>query len=257
MNSCLYEGNVRHRRYSPSDNRFTYRLFMMYLDLDELDEVFRGRWLWSAGAPNLAWLRRGDHQRQSSRPLKEAVADAVEAQTGRRPAGRICLLTHLRYFGFVFNPVSFFYCFNEAGTQVETIVAEVHNTPWFEQHNYVLTTAMNQGRGDGHHNYRFPKVFHVSPFMPMDVEYDWHFTTPGRKLSVHMEDHRQGARFFDATMVLERKPITGPNLASALARYPLMTFSVVALIYWQALKLWLKKTPFHSHPKTTRNPAPR
>lgn len=249
MHSCLYEGNVRHRRYQPSPNEFTYRLFMAYLDLDELDAVFAGRWLWSTKGPNLAWLRREDHQRQSQKSLREAVSDAVEQRTGRRPEGPIRLLTHLRYFGFIFNPVSFFYCFDASGERVETIVAEVHNTPWLEQHNYVLGSAMNEAKSPLHHRYRFAKDFHVSPFMPMDVDYDWHFNRPARQLSIHMENFRAGERFFDATLVMDRVEITSGSLASALARYPLMTGKVVTLIYWQALKLWLRKTPFHTHPR--------
>ena len=141
MQSCLYNGWVRHRRFAPRAHAFRYRLFMAYLDLTELDHVFRGRWFWSTRRPALAWFRRADYLGNPSVPLDQAVRDAVERDTGMRPRGPIRLLTHLRYFGHGFNPVSFYYCFDPADTRVETIVAEITNTPWAERHAYVLPAA--------------------------------------------------------------------------------------------------------------------
>ena len=148
----------------------------------------------------------------------------------------------------MFNPVSFYYCFDAADTHVETIVAEVTNTPWGERHCYVLPQRMNAGR-DGHGRYFPEKVMHVSPFMEMDVAYDWRFNAPGEMLTVHMENAREGRKIFDATLVLEREEITARSLARALAGYPLMTLSVMVAIHWQALKLWLKGAPVHDHPR--------
>lgn len=251
MHSCLYVGRVRHRRLWPVGHQFTYRLFMVHLDLSELDEVFRGRWFWSGRRFNLAWFRRADHEGDPNEPLDVTIRNLVQSRTGRRPSGPITLLTHLRYFGYCMNPVSFYYCWDQARTRVQTIVAEVHNTPWKERHCYVLDGAEAEGHR-GHHRFRFEKDFHVSPFMPMHHGYDWRFTQPGQRLAVHMEnlDHQQGDRkVFDSTMSLERRPITTGNLMKALFRYPLMTVQVIAAIYWQAFRLWLRKTPFHSHPK--------
>ena len=112
MHSCIYEGQVRHRRYSPKPHKFNYRLFYVYLDLDELEYVFKKRWLWSANKPSVAWLKRSDYLGDQDIPLKQAVLDKVEYETGIRPAGPVRLLTHLRYLGYVFNPVSFYYCFD-------------------------------------------------------------------------------------------------------------------------------------------------
>jgi hypothetical protein len=253
MHSAIYEGAVRHRRFSPVSNEFTYRLFMMYLDLAELEEVFRGCWLWSTDHFNLAYLRRKDHLGDPAVPVDEAVRTLVAERTGVRPTGPIRLLTHLRYFGHCFNPVSFFYCYDLAGEKVETIVAAITNTPWRERHCYVLADTMNEHPRPWK-RYRFRKSFHVSPFIGMDVDYDWRFLEPGERIQVHMEDYVEGSKLFDATLSLRRKPVTGGGLARVLARYPLMTVQVVAKIHWQALRLWRKGAPFYVHPRKQKAP---
>ena len=252
-NSCLYIGKVRHRRFSPIENHFVYKLFMVYLDLEELPQAFSRRWFWSADSPNLAWFRRGDHIGDAKQPLQESVRDLVEERTGSRPDGPIRLLTHLRYFGYCFNPVSFYYCFNREDTEVETIIAEVSNTPWREMHCYVLPRDRSKARGP-QMRFQFAKDFHVSPFLPMELDYDWRFNEPGRMLAVHMEDLKDGKKVFDATMTLERKPMTARSLAAVLVYYPFMTLQVVAKIHWQALKLWWKRARFYPHPKTREAP---
>lgn len=236
---------------APRPHSFKYRLFLMYLDLAELPGLFDSRWFWSARPggrwPVLARFRREDHLGDPAVPLDTAVRDLVARETGSRPTGPIRLLTHLRYFGYVFNPVSFYYCFNETDDAMETIVAEVTNTPWGERHCYVLPQEMNQGR-NGHMRYFPDKEMHVSPFMEMDVDYDWRFNTPGDALTVHMENRRAGHKVFDATLVLQRRSITASALARVLVAYPLMTARVMFGIHYQALKLWLKGVPVHDHP---------
>jgi DUF1365 family protein len=245
MKSALYAGRVRHRRYSPVPHGFSYAIFQVYLDLAELDTVFQGRWLWSASRPAVARFRRSDHLGDPSTPLDVAVRDLVEASGRPRPDGPIRLLTHLRYFGYVMNPVSFYYCFDADDTRVRTIVAEVNNTPWGERHCYILAV------GDGGRVSRVEsrKAFHVSPFMSMDMSYAWRLSAPGDRLSVHMTNLAAGERVFDATLTLSRVPMTGWHLARVLAAYPLMTAKVIAAIYWQALRLWWKGVPSHPHPR--------
>jgi DUF1365 family protein len=243
MQSCIYEGRVSHARKAPVAHAFGYRLFMLYLDLTELPKVFAGRWLWSTERPALAWLRRADYLGDPREPLDESVRQLVAAETGRRPAGPIRLLTHLRYFGYGFNPVSFYYCFDAAGSAVETIVAEVRNTPWGERHCYVL-----DGGSEPAARFTTAKALHVSPFMPMDVAYEWSFAAPTRRLGVTMTCVRDGATVFSAALDLRRREITGRRLACLLVRYPLMTAQVIAGIYWQALKLKLRGCRTYTHP---------
>ena len=248
--SAVYEGVVHHRRHLPRPHAFSYRIAQLYLDLDELEQVFAGRLLWSVERANLAEFRRADYLGPADLPLAEAVRQCVARELGRRPLGPIRLLTHLRYAGYLFNPVSFYYCYDDA-ERLDCIVAEITNTPWLERHTYVLEAK--QGIECSLH-FDFPKRFHISPFLPMDCEYAWRFSLPGERLRVHMRVRSNGERTFDAALSLRRQPLDGRSLARVLLRYPLMTAQVIGAIYWQALRLWVKQVPIHPHPNVTARP---
>jgi DUF1365 family protein len=253
VNSCLYEGSVRHRRREAIEDEFHYPLFMVYLDLEELPGLFDGRWLWSARGPAPAWFRRSDYLGDPSRPLREEVRALVLERTGIALDGPIRLLTHLRYFGHCFNPVSFYYCYDAADERVAAVVAEVTNTPWGERHAYVMDVQPAAERGSGAvMSASFEKELHVSPLMGMDHVYDWRLTAPDERLSVHIESRRAGGHgeesVFDATLALRRRPMSGLELARALARYPFLTVRVMARIYSHALRLRLRGAPYHPHP---------
>ena len=194
MHSALYSGWVSHRRVAPARNAFRYRLYMVWLDLAELDRVFGGRWLWSTRRVAPARFRRSDFLAPHDRPLDVAVRDLVAARTGARPAGAVRVLTHLRYFGYCFNPVTFYYCY-DTEDRLETVVAEVTNTPWQERFQYVLPIAAAGGTG-AMLEWRFQKQFHVSPFMPMDMDYEWRCNSPHDSLAVHIKNHQDGREVF-------------------------------------------------------------
>jgi hypothetical protein len=247
MHSCIFSGQVKHSRAVPVGHGFQYRLFMMYLDLQELPQVFRGRWFWSATRPALARFRRQNYFGDANEPLEKSVRDLVMQRTGRRPTGPIRLLTNLSYFGYCFNPISIYYCFDARDTRVETIVAEVSNTPWGERHCYVLADSANLG-DDRIRRFECAKELHVSPFMDMHMEYSWLLTSPSDNLVVRISSYSERERIFAATLILRRQEITGRSLALTLLSYPFMTLKVIMAIHWQALRLWLKGCRFKAHP---------
>lgn len=250
--SAVYEGSVRHRRYAVRSHEFHQRLSLAYIDLDELPGLLGGRLLRGRGA--LTRFRRSDYLGEACVPLADAVRDTVEAQVGKRPDGSIRLLANLSALGHCFNPVSFYYCMDGGDERVESVVAEVTNTPWGERHAYVLgTTAGGAGRSAstaGPANGRvlagtFAKQLHVSPFMGMDHCYEWRVTAPAETLSVHIASTRAGCLAFDATLSLRRRPLTD----ASLVRLGATTLRTGASIYAQAALLKLKGVPVHRHPR--------
>ena len=241
--SALYDGTIRHRRFREREHAFRHRVTMAYLDLDELPDLLGGRLV--ARRAGLVRFRRSDHMGDPGRPLADTVRDLVAERTGTAaPTGPVRVLTHLRTFGHCFNPVSFFYCFDADGEQVEAVVAEVTSTPWGQRHAYVLPrvgeTPVIAGGTD--------KVMHVSPFMGMEQRYVWRATEPGRTLSVHIESREGAERAFDATLGLQRHPLTRRTLARSTARYPAATLRVLGLIYAHAAVLKLKGVTVHRRP---------
>ena len=177
--SAVYEGVVRHRRRTPQPHAFHYRMAQLYLDLEEIERVFEGRWLWSVGRRNVAEFRRSDYLGPAHRPLVEVVRDYAERALGHRPRGPVRLLTHVRYAGYVFNPVSLYYCFGADGARLECLIAEITNTPWGERHVYALPVEQAERQAGAWH-WSFDKAFHISPFVAMNRRYGWRVSEPGR-----------------------------------------------------------------------------
>jgi len=250
LHSCLYVGETYHTRYRPVENSFRYQLFMVYLDLDEMPELLKGSWLFSDNRPALARFRRADHLGAVEMPLAESVRNLVASRTGHRPTGPVRLLTNLRYFGLAMNPVSFYFCYDENGHPA-AFVAEVNNTPWNEQHCYVLSwrqASLKTPADSGEQRWQIPKQFHVSPFMPMEMSYAWRVTEPGETLDVLIRNLDTEGCPFEAGLSLTRREWTRANLGRTIAAYPIMTGKILSLIYWQALKLWFKGAVYHPHP---------
>ena len=243
LRSCIYEGVVLHRRWGRTPHAFRRRIYLFYLDLAELPDALDGGRLWSAERRALVRFDRRDHLGDPALPLDECVLRLVAERTGTRPLGPIGILTQLRHLGIGFNPISVYYCWDAAGERVETLVAEVRNTPWLEMHCYVLPL-------DGE-ELQTQKEFHVSPFLEMDYRYRWHVSEPRERMRLAIENWRDSERHFHASVSAQRRPLAAATLARMLLRYPLMSAQVIAGIYFEALRLWWKGARFQSHPRWT------
>lgn len=247
MNSALYSGWIAHRRFSPKGHAFRYRIGLLYLDLSEQEQVLGLSPLAGSGRFAPFAFRQQDYLRELTRDgtcLSDAVRQLVGTTLGHTPQGNICLLTQARSWGLAFNPVSFFYCFEGDG-QLAAIVCEVTNTPWRERYHYVLPARALAG-GE-HQHFAVAKAFHVSPFLPRDLQYRMSFSPPGQRLGVHMADWQGENKVFDATLSLQREALDRASLHRYLRRFPWMTAKTCLAIYWQALRLLLKRTPIFPH----------
>ncbi|GAB4189566.1 MAG: DUF1365 domain-containing protein [Wenzhouxiangellaceae bacterium] len=249
LHNAIARGRMQHRRHFPRPHQFSYALYQTLCDVDELPQLLGSRW-WQ-----LLRYRRQDFLLSSitadrQPDLATAVRDCVAAGLGRRPAGRVFVLTHVRQWGYCFNPVSFYFCCRSSG-ELDAIVAEIHNTPWGERHRYVFD-APAVATADGVYQVCFAKQFHVSPFLGMDHRYRWRFVLQPDSLRVFMAVEGEQGRVFDAALTLRYSALTRQRLRLMAWRYPLMCQRVSAAIYWQAFRLWLKKTPFFPHPDKAR-----
>jgi DUF1365 family protein len=247
MNSALYIGTMRHRRFLPKQHEFGYCVALFCLDLAEIDKLFRFPGVFGKTRVGLLSFYRDDYLKASrvGASLEDSVREKVREKFSILPQGPIRVLTQIRYFGFCFNPVSFYYCFDPSGKKVEFVVTEITNTPWNERYTYVLR-CNESGEVD---QTRFKKEFHVSPFMPMELEYRWKMSALGQEIKVQMDNYQpDGKRMFVADMELRRKPLTAWSVISTMALFPLLTLKTFFAIYFQAFILVVKKMPFFSHP---------
>lgn len=269
--SAVYVGRLRHRRFSPTEHEFEYPVSMLYLDLDEIEEIFSGPFLSSGRRPAPWWFRRKDFLGPVNLSLRGAVESRInryhsESGTGATRAhfnGPIRLMTTVRNIGLSFNPISVYHCFDSTGRGVDTVVAEVTNTPWHRRHSYVIPVQTDSGSASIQH--RFVKKLHVSPFNPMSIEYRWRSTVPAERAVIHMDartvlspsravpsgcdpEHSDHSPFFDATLNLERTTDTLDEIRRSMFRRPLSSWSTVFRIYSEAFRLWRKGVPVHDNP---------
>jgi uncharacterized protein len=238
--SAVYVGTIRHRRFAERPRSFAHGLTMAYVDLDELPSLLGGRLVSSRA--RLVRFRRSDYFGEGD--LAAAVRARVASEAGSAPDGPVRVLTQLRSFGHCFNPVSFYYCF-DGEERLGALLAEVTNTPWGERHSYVLARGHERGRvlaGES------GKLLHVSPFFGMDQRYAWRVAEPGTTLSVHIENHEQGSRVFDATLALKRRELTPRSLTAATMRYPCATLRILTLIYGHAAAIRVSGVRPRAHP---------
>lgn len=248
MHSCIYEGTVTHCRHEPVTHQFQYRLFMVYLDLDELPSLVGRGGLIASRKYSSRSLLRSDHLFDKVLSLATELRQIVRKQTGTLPTGPIRMLTQLRYCGYYFSPINVFYVYDEDDTRVQYVVAEVNNTPWKERHCYVLWDGNRIGPADSL-QFAHAKEFHVSPFMGMEMEYRWSLSEPGEHSTIGLANFEDSRKVFDAGMTLRRRELTKQQLRRMTVRYAFMTAQIGAAIYFQALRLWWKKCPFYPHPK--------
>ncbi len=246
LEPAIYTGTVRHRRFQPRRHEFSYSLFMAFLDIDRIPETMRRSRLSSYNRLNWAAFDQRDHFGDPGLPLRDRLRRDAWEQGVEFPDGPVFLLTHLRYLGYCFNPISLYFCYGKEGA-APVVMAEVNST-FGGSRNYWLGPH-NALPGASSLRFACPKALHVSPFMKMALDYEFILTEPADRLVVHLNTLDRGQTFFDATLTLERKAWTSGSLASALARQPFMTGKVIAAIHWQALRLYLKSVPVAAPPE--------
>ncbi len=256
MNSCLYECSVMHARFAPKSHRFVYRIFLFALDLDELDTLHRKLRLFSFNRRNLYSFRDADYlpthepvhnpgqvapdsAPSASASLKTRVIAHLAQHGIDLTGGRVLLVTLPRVAGYLFNPVSFYFCYDRSGTPVAAL-PEVTNT-FKEMKPYLLGP---ETLADGTFRLRLPKHFYVSPFSDVDVAFDFQLRLPGERLSIQIDDYIGAARTLTSTLSGSRQPLTDGRLTWFTLKYPLITLKVIGLIHWHALRLWLKNVPW-------------
>lgn len=246
--SALYFGQVRHRRFMPRAHRFQYSLMQWWLALDELSELGQLSRLFSTDhkwAPlhfNPTDYLRG--QWEQAENLQDAVLALCSKLHGAELTGKVFFLGNLRCWGLFFSPLNCYFIRDTQGAFTH-MLAEVSNTPWQQRHYYLVDLSQQLDTR---------KAFHVSPFNPMDMVYHWHIKPPQQRALIHIAAHRQQCEF-DATMALSRQPLNQKAIYNVLKKHPIMSLKIVAGIYWQALKLFIKRVPFYSHPGKSSNTA--
>ena len=240
LEPAIYRGTITHRRFIPIPHAFTYPLFMVLLDLDRIGETMAISRLSSYNRWNWASFDDRDHFGDPRVPLSDRLRADAAANGVEMPDGRVFLLTHLRYLGYAFNPVSFYYCYDRDGS-LKVILAEVSNTFGGTQ-NYWLSDKVALPSRTGRRYLRH-KAMYVSPFMSLDQEYSFTFTEPGPRLAAHMTVAEDGRTCFDATLTLTKTPWSRAALRRVLIAHPLMTAKVIGAIHWQALRLYLRGVP--------------
>lgn len=245
--SAIMRGEISHRRYQPTQHAFRYATAQWWLALDELTEVDALSRCFSTRGWAPLWFRRRDYLPQRNGDLAQAVRDEIGQLLNTTVQGRVFFLGNVRTFGCYFSPINCYFVQTEGDDDYRYMLAEVSNTPWLERHYYAL---------DLQQPLQHRKQFHVSPFNPLEMQYHWRIRAPqlkpAAKALIHLEAWREG-KHFAATVALQRQPLQAKSIYGVLLRFPVNTVTTVLAIYWQALRLWLKRTPIYDHPAKQSN----
>jgi len=242
MNSCLYECSVMHHRLAPKVHHFQHDIFMFYLDLDELELIAKKTFLFSYNRKNFYSFQDADHEPAGQNLLKERIVAFLERHgIDLGPFGRVMLLTLPRVAGYVFNPISVYYCFSAEGSPICS-VAEVGNT--FRETKLFLLRREELATGTTFSKI-VPKHFYVSPFSSLDLSFDFRLRIPDDKLDLKVDDRDGSEKTLITTLIGKRAELTNRNLNWFTLKYPLITLKVIFLIHWHALRLWVKRVPFY------------
>ena len=240
----IYHGIITHTRSSPKKHSFSYKTNMLYLDLDKINEAFSGKVFWSYNKPNFASFYRSDFYGDKNITIKKSIQALLIKKINLNHKGKIFLLTTIRFFGYSFNPVSFYYCFDES-KKIQAIVTHITNTPWKEKYAYVHDCRNNESMTK---TFKFEKNFHVSPFMPMDIDYNWVFTSPKDFLYVSMDNYLKNKLIFNATLRLTKRAWSSFGLNKILFLSFPMSIKAIILIYLNAFLLFIKRVKSYPHP---------
>ena len=255
LTSAIYHGQVRHRRFTPASHQFDYKMYMLALDVDEIPRLEQhSLWFGKKWYKPLRFCQK-DYLKNEPGSLKDRIINKIVSLGGVIPSTSdqkqnisIIMLCQCRCFGIYFNPVNFYFCYSDDNCLY--MLAEVSNTPWNERHYYLID--MKLFGNDQESPVTSDKAFHVSPFMDLAMAYHWRIKPPTKKLLVHIENHKNTGsetKIFDATLALKKRELNKINIVKTLINFPVMTVKIFGAIYWQALKLFIKKVPFVSHPK--------
>lgn len=248
MENSIYEGFISHRRFLPKLHQFTYKIFMFCFDIDNIPGAFKDTRWFSLERFNWFSFKRKNHLGPVTEPLSQSVRDYIHAKTGKTVTGKIYLLTHLATMGYCFNPISLYMVLKPDSDELDMLLTEVTNTPWAERHVYVLDSPAAIKKNI--YQYIFNKSLHVSPFMEMNHEYHLNFKIDQNQLILHMDSYQNREHIFDASLSLTSQSLNKTNVHKIMRRYPFITYKVTAAIYWEALKLFIKRVPFYAHPKS-------
>ncbi|WP_299568186.1 DUF1365 domain-containing protein [uncultured Shewanella sp.] len=261
FSSGIYQGEVSHRRFTPKSHSFSYDMALMAINLDEISQLEKVSRLFGMSKWSLLKFNPQDYLNSLASQFEEQAVEQLETdnsilspasalkqrvmwtikQLGAKfDCDEVIFAGQIRHFGFYFSPVNFYFCY-QAGQPIY-MLAEVSNTPWDQRHCYLVDIQDTQTTD---------KVFHVSPFLNLDMHYQWKIVPPSKRLNVTIQNRDDdNKKLFDASLHLQRKPFSSANVRQMLTAFPVMTMKIMWGIYWQAFKLFVKKIPFVAHPQT-------